>query len=158
MFQKLKVGDEIWIKMPYGIFNFDESLEHDTVLIAGGTGISPFISFLQYAIDKELNPAIHLNYGVRNTDLLIIEDLVKEAEQKLTKLNYRIHVEDFKNGQPKLNLHAGQLPVKEIIQESLKLNDPVFYLSGPPEMISAFDKELRNCGVDPQLIKYDNWE
>ena len=146
MFRTLKVGDEIWIKLPYGIFNFDESLEHDTVLIAGGTGISPFISFLQYVIDKELNSAIHLNYGVRNTDLLIIEDLVREAQLKLTNFNYRIHVEDFKNGKSNLNLHPGQLPVKEIVQESLKLNYPVFYLSGPPAMILAFNKELRNYG------------
>jgi ferredoxin-NADP reductase len=63
LFNNVKVDDELWIKLPYGIFNFDESMDHDTVLIAGGTGVSPYISFLQYAIDKNLNPAIHLNYG-----------------------------------------------------------------------------------------------
>jgi len=158
MFDTLKVGDEAWIKLPYGIFNFDESLEKDTVLIAGGTGVSPFISFLQYAIDNELNPAIHLNYGVRNTDMLIIQDLVKEAKQKLSNFNYQIHVEDEINDDFELALNTGQLPVSEIVRKSLSLNDAVYYLSGPPAMIMAFDKELKAKGISQKNIKYDNWE
>lgn len=158
MFQTLDIGDEVWIKLPYGVFNFNDSLKYPTVLIAGGTGISPFISFIQYAIDIELNTAIHLNYGVRNINLLIIEDLLKKAKQKLMKFTSRIHVEDLKNGESELILQSGQLPVKEIVQESLKLDNPIFYLSGPPAMIVAFDNELNNCGVPQGNIKYDHWE
>ncbi|OQY05501.1 MAG: hypothetical protein B6I20_01080 [Bacteroidetes bacterium 4572_117] len=158
MFNTLQIGDEAWVKLPYGIFNFDESLEKDTVLIAGGTGVSPFISFLQHAIDKDLNPAIHLNYGVRNTDMLIIPDLVKEAKQKLPNFNYKIHVEDEINNNFGLKLESGQLPVSEIVEKSLALNDAVYYLSGPPAMIIAFDNELKAKGVAQNNIKYDNWE
>ncbi len=158
MFRSLKVGDEAWIKLPYGIFNFDESINHDTVLIAGGTGISPFISFLQYAIDHKLNPTIHLNYGVRKTDLLIIQDLVKEAEQKLSNFNYHIYVEEEISNDFGLNLKTGQLPVSKIVEQSLNLNQAVYYLSGPPAMITAFDEELKAKGVEQKFIKYDNWE
>jgi len=158
MFDSLKLGDEAWIKLPYGIFNFDESLANDTVLIAGGTGISPFVSFLQYAIDNKLNTAIHLNYGVRNTDLLIIQDLVKEAEQKLPDFNYKIYVEEEINNDFDLILNRGQLPVQEIVEDSLKLNQAVYYLSGPPAMITAFDEELKSKGIEQKYIKYDNWE
>ncbi|MBN1252549.1 MAG: FAD-dependent oxidoreductase [Bacteroidales bacterium] len=158
MFDNLKVGDEAWIKLPYGIFNFDDSLHKDTVLIAGGTGISPFISFLQYAIDIKLDTVIHLNYGVRNPDLLIIQDLVKEAENKLSNFNYSIHVEELDGNKSDLKFYTGQLPVNEIVSKSLKLNDPVFYLSGPPAMILAFDKELKANNIKQSNIKYDNWE
>lgn len=158
MFQSLKVGDEAWIKLPYGIFNFNESINRDTVLIAGGTGISPFISFLQYAVDNKLNPAIHLNYGVRNTDLLIIQELVKEAGQKLSGFNYNIYVEDDVKDNFGLKLESGQLPVAKIVRDSLKLKQAVYYLSGPPAMITAFDKELKEQGIEQKNIKYDNWE
>ncbi len=158
LFSNIKVDDELWIKLPYGIFNFDESLDHDTVLIAGGTGVSPYISFLQYAIDKNLNPAIHLNYGVRSNDLIIIEDLIKEAESKLNNFNYKLFVEQPDDDHQGLNIIKGQLQVKEIVADSLKLNKPVFYLSGPPAMIMAFDQELRKQGVSQQQIKYDKWE
>ena len=158
MLQGIKEGDEVWIKLPYGIFNFEDSLERDTVLIAGGTGISPFISYLQFAIDKELNPAIKLYYGVKLHNLLIIEDLIKEAQKKLDKFDSHIYVEEIKEDNTDLKIQPGRLPVLEIVAESLMLNNPMFYLSGPPEMISTFDKELRKAGVFSENIKYDNWE
>ena len=158
MFEKLKKGDKVWLKLPYGIFNFDESIERDTVLIAGGTGISPFISFLQYAIDKELNPAIVLNYGVQNPDIIIINDLIAEANKKLSNFKYELYIEN--NGQKleNLNHNQGILDVKKIVSNSLKLNNPVFYLSGPPLMIENFEQELKNAGVKQNNIKYDIWE
>lgn len=158
LFKNVKVHDELWIKLPYGIFNFDESMEQDTVLIAGGTGVSPYISFLQYAIDKNLNPAIHLNYGVKTSELIIIEDLIKEAKEKLQNFSYNLHVEETVNQHNGLEIKKGQLPVDKIVSESLKLNNPVFYLSGPPAMIIAFDEELKKQGVSSHQIKYDKWE
>lgn len=158
MFSTLKVGDEAWIKIPYGIFNFDESINHDTVLIAGGTGISPFISFLQYATDNQLNQAIHLNYGVQKPDLLIIQDLVKEAKEKLSNFNYHIYVEEEINDDFGLVLKVGRLPVSKIVEQSISLSQAIYYLSGPPAMITAFDKELKAKGVEQKFIKYDNWE
>jgi len=158
LFKNVKVDDELWIKLPYGIFNFDESMEQDTVLIAGGTGVSPYISFLQYAIDQNLNPAIHLNYGVRSNNLIIIDDLIKEAELKLNNFNYKLFIEEPSGGNGDLTIIKGQLQVSQIVNESLKLNNPVFYLSGPPAMIIAFDDELKKQGVSQQQIKYDKWE
>jgi len=158
MFQQLKVGSDVWIKLPYGEFNFDDFHIHDTVLIAGGTGISPFISFLQYAIDKRIDPIINLNYGVKNTDLLIIEDLINETNKKISRFKYKIYAEDIKNYNIGLKINRGLLDIGEIIQDSLKLCDPVFYLSGPPAMILAFERELKICGIDSLRIRYDNWE
>ncbi len=159
LFENVRLGDELWIKLPYGIFNFDESIDHDTVLIAGGTGISPYISFLQYAIDKNLNPAIHLNYGVRNTELVIIDNLIREAKSKLINFNYRLYIEENNgNSLEGLEFGKGQLPVKNIVEESLKLNSPIFYLSGPPKMITAFELELKKQGANAHQIKYDKWE
>lgn len=158
MFNDLNEGDEVWIKLPYGTFNFDESQDRNTVLIAGGTGISPFVSFIQYAMDNKLNTTIHLNYGVNNNDLLIAEDLIKEAEQELSSFKYRIYIEEGVNNNSKINQLTGLLDVDDIVLKSLKLENPVFYLSGPPAMISAFDEELKKHSVEPNNIKYDNWE
>ncbi len=158
MFEQLKTGDEVWLKLPYGIFNFDDSMEKDSVLIAGGTGISPFMSFLQYAIDKELNPAISLNYGVNNSDLIIINDLIKEATQKLPNFKYELYIENPNSKQIDLQFNTGILDINKIINNSLKLNEPVFYLSGPPVMIENFEQALKNAGIKAQNIKYDIWE
>ncbi|MCF6241132.1 MAG: FAD-dependent oxidoreductase [Bacteroidales bacterium] len=158
MFNELKTGDKLWLKLPYGIFNFDDSMEKDSVLIAGGTGISPFMSFLQFAIDKKLNPVIHLNYGVNKPGLIIIEDLIKEAAQKLHNFKYHLFIENTGTGNTDLEFSTGILDIQKIINNSLKLNEPVYYLSGPPAMIESFEKSLINAGIKAKNIKYDIWE
>jgi ferredoxin-NADP reductase len=158
LFEKVKPGNELWIKLPYGVFNFDESSEHNTVLIAGGTGISPYISFLQYAIDNNLETAIHLNYGIKNQDFIIIEELIKEGNRKLKNFDYNLYIEEAEHNKTDLKFRRGILPVKSIVEESLKLEHPIFYLSGPPAMITAFENELNRNGVSQNQVKYDKWE
>ena len=48
---EISVGRQVWLKLPFGTFNFHDSSGKDVILIAGGTGISPFISFLEYLIE-----------------------------------------------------------------------------------------------------------
>jgi len=38
------------------------------------------------------------------------------------------------------------------------LRDPVFYLSGPPQMLTALTVQLRGRGVFPKDIRTDAWE
>jgi hypothetical protein len=64
--------------------------------------------------------------------LIIIEDLIKEAASKLNNFNYKLFVEQPDDDIQGLNIIKGQLQVKEIVADSLKLNKPMFYLSGPP--------------------------
>ena len=47
MMNEISIGSQIWIKLPYGIFNFNDAIGEDVVLNCRGTGISPFISFLE---------------------------------------------------------------------------------------------------------------
>ena len=51
----LKVGDKLLFSSAKGTsLNFDESVSKDVVFIAGGSGITPFMSILRFAIKKKL--------------------------------------------------------------------------------------------------------
>ena len=41
---------------------------------------------------------------------------------------------------------------------SQTLHDPVFYLSGPPQMLEALTTQLRGRGLSPVDIRTDAWE
>ena len=62
-YNEIKKYDLVWIKLHYGTFTFDYTAEN-IVLIAGGTGITPFVSFLEYAIDKNIQLNNWLYYGI----------------------------------------------------------------------------------------------
>ncbi|MBC8185057.1 hypothetical protein H8E88_28520, partial [candidate division KSB1 bacterium] len=54
MYDEVKIGYVLWLKLPYGRFLISDD-SRDIVLIAGGTGITPFVSFLEYTIDNEID-------------------------------------------------------------------------------------------------------
>lgn len=158
MFDILKVGAEVWIKLPYGIFNFEDSVDRNTILIAGGTGITPFISFLQYTIDKMLTTKIHLYYGIREKKVLIINNLVEECKRKLNNFKFHLFIENTENVGIDFEYTKGILPVNKIIKNCKIHSNPIFYLSGPPILITNFNNELINQGYDSGNIRYDSWE
>ena len=70
--QVLKVGGEVWIKLPYGDFVINGT--SDVVLIAGGTGISAFTAFLQ-SLTPQTVPRVTLIYGARIPALFLFQEI-----------------------------------------------------------------------------------
>lgn len=158
MISELKENEEVWIKLPFGSFNFKDSINSDCVLIAGGTGISPFVSFLEYSLNAEYSlNSLNLFYGVRDIDLMIYKELFDKCLKALNNFDYKIYIENY-NSENDKKINAGILPVKEIVSITKNLLNPVYYLSGPKEMISAFEKELIANKISERNIFYDTWE
>lgn len=66
MEQTLKVGSEVWLKLPYGDLFQQSHNKINTVFIAGGTGVTPFLSLFTHESFKEyINPKIHLGFRTK---------------------------------------------------------------------------------------------
>ncbi|MZP55352.1 MAG: hypothetical protein GT600_07895 [Bacteroidales bacterium] len=155
---EISVGRQVWLKLPFGTFNFHDSSGKDVILIAGGTGISPFISFLEYLIEgKNGYRSINLFYGVREQDLIIFEENLEIYQQKIKNFKYRLFCENI-NNESVLLLEPGILPVRELVNQTISFTDPVYFLSGPKPMIESFEKELNEKSIPPTKIFYDKWE
>ena len=75
MYEEVNEGDILWLKMPYGSFSFS-NVGKKNILIAGGTGITPFVSFLEYVIDNHIDTNIMLYYGIKSPEYLIFDSLL----------------------------------------------------------------------------------
>ena len=63
MKQELKVGSEVTLKLPYGDLFSQEHNKINPVFIAGGTGITPFLSlFTDESFKEYINPKIYLGF------------------------------------------------------------------------------------------------
>jgi NAD(P)H-flavin reductase len=158
MITELRENDEVWIKLPFGMFNFNQAVDSDCVLIAGGTGISPFISFLEYAVDTfSTFKSLRLFYGVRDKELIIFEDLFQECSKKIKGFEYSVFIENYDAAADK-NIFSGILPVEQIVNKTRNHEKSVYYLSGPKAMITAFEKELKQKNIPERNIYFDKWE
>ena len=158
MIKDLKVGSEVWIKLPFGVFDFRDSLNSSVVLIAGGTGISPFISFLESLSVTPVNyNNLYLIYGVRDPELIVFDDFLSECVVKLPRFELNIYIENDTD-HPKFKINKGMIPVDQVVNETKQLPEPVFYLSGPAAIIGAFEKSLKIAGIPENKILFDKWE
>ena len=142
---ELVPGKIVHVKLPYGdIF----SPGHDTrksVFIAGGTGITPFLSlFTSKAFSAYGGPRLY--FGVRElSHHLYAADLEKALGVNPSFLISLLNEEK-----------DGRLDIRKIFME----NGPsaVYFISGPPVMIGNFKVFLAESGVPAENIRTDDWE
>jgi ferredoxin-NADP reductase len=111
------------------------------VFIAGGIGITPFRSMVQSLLDTNQQAPITLFYIVHDMEEVLFEDVFKKAQKQLkTKVIYLVD--------KKLT--------KEVITNNVTAyTDPLYYISGPQEMVLAYAELLRSIGVPAEQIKTD---
>ena len=145
MQESLKVGSEVWLKMPYGDLFTQEHSKENTVFVAGGTGVTPFLSlFCHESFSEYNNPKLYL--GLRDKNYHIYKDELKKAGQVNPDFEINILYES----------ESGKLNIEDILKKNG--NERIYFISGPPIMIKNFKNSLIVAGVDESLIKTDDWE
>jgi ferredoxin-NADP reductase len=145
MERELALGSVVWVKLPYGEFVVDSS--SDAVLFAGGTGVTAFTAFLQ-SLSADLASRVALFYGARTPKLFVYGALALACADEVPSLTCHLVSEET----------HGRLQVEAAWPEIAALNDPVFYLSGPPLMLDAITRQLRGRDVPAERIMTDAWE
>jgi ferredoxin-NADP reductase len=156
----LKTGDLIWGKGPYGQFVLDGS--HDyyrAVLIAGGTGITPFGAFMDAALTAGNLPvkAAILYYGAQTEELLLYREMADECAKKVPGFQVQ-YFSEAKPQNPNPDIQQGRLDIAAILAEQSDISQTAFFLSGPKPMIDAFQGYLQSQGLASEQILIDAWE
>jgi len=78
----LKKGNNVGISGPYGFFVFNEKKMKETVLLAAGIGITPFMSIIRYISESELTNKILLFYSNKRIENIVFLEELKSISQK----------------------------------------------------------------------------
>lgn len=152
MEQQLKVDSEVWLKLPYGDLFTQPHNKTNTVFIAGGTGITPFLSlFTHVSFNEYTNPHIYL--GFRSKNYNIYQD---ELDRMNTIRNNSCHSLESRFVKSFFQDKDGIIDIQKIFNENGIESD--YFISGPPIMIKTFKLALIKKGVKVAQIKTDDWE
>ncbi len=151
LLDQVKAGDSLESTGPAGHFYYNP-LNHgkDLVFLAGGTGITPFMSMIREVTDRVLDRKIHLFYGSRSQQEAIFhEELLRRAAAH-ANFTYDLVIsdpaQDFKG-------LSGWLDADLITRQIGDINGKTFYLCGPQEMYSFCIPELKKLGVPDRRIR-----
>lgn len=149
--KKLKTGDLVKIDAPYGQFTFMG--EHPKIaLLAGGIGITPFLSICKYCTDTRLATSIILIYGCRTKD----EITFYEELNSMQILNPNLKVlfvltRADSSWQGLLGLINSDL-IKNQIED---YKERLFFACGPPGMVEAMKNVIADLGLPPTQLKLE---
>lgn len=149
IFQTLEKGSACWLKLPYGEFLFPP--DRHLILIAGGVGITPYLSLLKQMLEEKSVQAVSLCYGIRSAEQYLFGELIGRCEAELPNFGKTIWCEDGSVPGEKgiLDIHAIHAAAPD---------GSLFYLSGPPAMINSFKSRLVEFGVEVDRVRVDDWE
>lgn len=148
---QLKEGEEVIVDGPFGIFTIEDD-KKNLIFIAGGVGITPFISIIKSHLHLGKKQNMLLLYGARTKkDIIFKEELDKikgEQFKKVYVLSKEEFSEEWENG------HIN----REIIKNNIvDLENSLFYICGPESMKGEIVKILKEMGIKKRNIKIESF-
>lgn len=143
MEETLNISSIVWLKLPYGDL-FDQSHnKENTVFIAGGTGITPFLSlFTHESFNEYNNPKIYL--GFRKIAYNIYNEELNSSQNNSKFIKF--FIEDI----------DGTIDIQSVYNDNGNASN--YFISGPPLMIKTFKQTLIENGVPNENVLTDDWE
>jgi ferredoxin-NADP reductase len=148
-FTSLKAGENITLQVAKGAMNFKP--EEPAVMIAGGIGITPFRSMIQYAKDQGHDTPIYLYYGNRNQIPFKGElDFAASDNPNLKVTHVMSKPDSGWTGE------RGRVDESFLTKTLPKLpKNSNFYIVGPPEMVNDTKATLTKLGVPADRVQFE---
>lgn len=150
---KLEEGAEIFVSGPFGDFIFDAEKHKDAVFLAGGIGITPFISALREATEKRLPNRLSLIYSNRTVKSTIFFREIKELEEQNKNISTLFSITEEKIT-PNIEGVVNERINKQIISKCVgEVSGKTFFLCGPLKFMESAKSHLTSLGVmEKQII------
>jgi len=156
--QGLKKGDRIQVMPPQGRFTAKIGGNHDYLLLAAGSGITPCLSIARSVLAGEPGSTVTLLYANRNSSSVMFLDDLNDLKDRYTTRFTLLHVMDEEIQD--VDIMNGRLDAEKL--ESLARLDVIdpksadaIYICGPEPMIRAASSALATLGVDEDKIKFE---
>ena len=150
--ESAKPGDTVTISNGQGSFCYRASMGLRVVLLAAGTGITPFVSILRHIASEVPDAQATLVYSVASRDeCLYCEELQQLCDGKRLRFLPTLTQPDHN-----WHGHTGRIGIDLLRQAGL---DPhsLYYLCGPQEMVDGISTLLLQHGIPEQQVVFEKW-
>ncbi len=149
----MKAGDILGVEGPSGHMMFRN--EKKAAFVAGGTGISPFMSMLRHVAEKKLDGSFILFYSSRTRDRLLYHDEL--VELRTHSPNIRVIFTLTRESPEGWAGEYGRICEPMIGKHIDKPSEYDWWVCGPPEMVKGIRGCLSTLGVDLRKVRLEGW-
>ena len=153
LLDEVKRGDTLISSGPAGNFYFNPLIHKETIVcIAGGSGITPFMSMIREIIECGLDRTVYLFHGSKTTDDVIFSDEIAHLAQRFENIHYIPVIEE------PAGAYAGACGfiTHQVLREVLEnIDDKSFFICGPQGLYDFCLPQVEDLGVPRRKIKQE---
>lgn len=151
------VGMEVKLEGPSGSFVLHRKAEKTAVLLAGGIGITPFLSMVRQATNDQTQQQIYLFYSNRRPEDAPFLDVLKEVTRQNPNFHLIATMTQMAQSTREWKGETGLINEEMLVKHLPTLQGPIYYLAGPPAMVAAMRRMLMNAKVDEDDIRTEEF-
>ena len=155
--RNLPAGAEVKIDGPMGSFNLHKNASKPAVFLAGGIGITPFMSMLREAARQTDPHQLYLFYSNRRPEDTAFLDELTALARKNSRFHLIATMVEMEKSKQSWTGEKGFINAAMLQRHLPGLTGPIFYIAGPPAMVAAMREMLAKAGVDEDDIRTEDF-
>ncbi|MFX0031543.1 MAG: flavin reductase family protein [Candidatus Hodarchaeota archaeon] len=153
LFNHAKVGDIFEATEPLGNLFYNPLFHGENlVFIAGGCGITPFISMLREISEKVLTLNVSLIYGCLTEKDILFRDELEDIQKRRSNISVKYILSEPESD---WNGECGFITKDKILNEIGSVKNKYFYVVGNLPMYEFIKEEMKVLGVPEHRVYYE---
>lgn len=145
-------GAPVQVEGPYGDLALHDDAARPAVFLAGGIGVTPFRSIVLDATRRGLPHRLFLFYSNRKPDDAAYLAEFRELERSNPRFKLIVTFTEGAATPQDAAVEDGYITAEMIARHVGDLSSPIFYVAGPPAMVSAMETVLREAGIGQENV------
>jgi ferredoxin-NADP reductase len=154
---RMPLGTEVRLEGPFGNLTLHADATRPAAFLAGGIGITPFRSILVHAAKTKLPHRLFLFYSNRRPEDAAFLDELEALQRENPNYTFIGTMTAMEHSQrPWLGEtgHINQMMLARVLNGVAR---PIFYIAGPPQMVSGLHTLVKRAGVSESDIRTENF-
>jgi ferredoxin-NADP reductase len=155
--KKMPLGTVVKMDSAMGSFTLHKNSAKPAVFLAGGIGVTPFSSIVRQADHDRAPHKLYLFYSNRQPEDAPFVEVLQNLEKTNPQFRFIATMTEMRRSKKTWNGETGRIDQEMLSKYLNELRGPIYYVAGPPALVSGMRKMLVASGVDEDDIRSDEF-
>lgn len=155
--KNLPIDSPVSIKGPFGNFRLHNDSAKAAVFLIGGIGITPVHSMISDATERKFPHNLILFYSNRRPEDTAFMDDLENLAKKNPHFTFIPTMSEMEKSTKSWSGEKGYISKDMLNKYVPDVKTPVYYLSGPANMVAAMRTLLNEMGVDSDNVRTEEF-
>jgi ferredoxin-NADP reductase len=155
--KKMPRGTVVKMDSAMGSFTLHKNSAKPAVFLAGGIGVTPFSSIVRQADHDRALHKLYLFYSNRRPEDAPFVEVLQNLEKTNPQFRFIATMTEMRRSKKTWNGETGRIDQEMLSKYLNELRGPIYYVAGPPALVSEMRKMLVASGVDEDDIRSDEF-